>query len=153
MQETAAGRIARGALAGIGATVTMTASMIAAERAGWMSELPPARITRRALDDLPAISPAGATPRVAVAALHLGIGAGAGAAYALGCDRQPLRVVPSVIRGLAFGTLLWATAYAGVLPAIGLMPPPADDERRRPLAMLIAHWVYGATLALLHERR
>ena len=56
-------------------------------------------------------------------------------------------------RGVLFGTALWASAYVGLLPAIGLMPPPERDERRRPASMLIAHWIYGAALALLQGRR
>jgi hypothetical protein len=43
-------------------------------------------------------------------------------------------------------------AYVSLLPAIGLMPRPEHDERRRPASMLMAHRVCGAALSLLLPR-
>lgn len=143
----------RGAVAGIGATAAMTLFMLAAERSGWMSELPPTRITRATLDPLPGKPPSGRTLAATTALVHVAIGAGAGVVYAAIVDRPPWRRPPAVARGVLFGTALWASAYVGLLPAIGLMPPPERDERRRPASMLIAHWIYGAALALLQGRR
>jgi hypothetical protein len=34
-----------------------------------------------------------------------------------------------------------------VLPALGLYPSPADDNKERMAAMMVAHAVYGTTLA------
>jgi hypothetical protein len=143
--------LGRGALAGVGSTVVMTGWMLLAERAGWMSELAPTRITRRSLERLPDGPPRGEGLTAATSVLHLAVGAGAGAAYASLADHPRLQRVPRLARGLVFGTALWATAYVGVLPAIGVMPPPERDERRRPAAMLIAHWIFGVTLAMLHR--
>jgi hypothetical protein len=151
---TRAGPTSRqGALAGIGATVAMTVFMLVAERRGWMSELPPTRITRATLDPLPGEPPRGRTLAAASALLHIAVGAGAGVAYGALEDRQLWRGVPAVARGVAFGTAFWVAAYVGLLPAIGLMPRPEHDERRRPASMLMAHWVYGAALALLLRLR
>ena len=33
------------------------------------------------------------------------------------------------------------------------MPAVSDDERRRPLVMLLAHWIYGGTLGLIVSAR
>jgi hypothetical protein len=141
--------IPRGAIAGLAATFPMTALMLVAERLGWMSELPPTRIVRRTMDELPGASPSGAGLSAATAVLHLGIGAVAGGAYAALTDTPPLVRIPATMRGLLAGTILWVLAYVGALPAIGLMPAPQDDERRRPAAMLTAHLVFGGTLAWL----
>lgn len=139
----------RGAAAGATATLLMTAAMLLAQRAGWMTELAPTRITRRSLAATPAGAPSGPTLAMATAGAHLAIGAIAGAAYAL-LERMPLsRRLPGAVRGVVFGTALWATAYVGLLPALGLMPRPDRDQRRRPLAMLAAHWIHGLTLAVL----
>ena len=127
-------------------------ALLVAERAGWMSELPPTRITRRTLDEVSDGPPRGAWLHASAAALHLGVGVGAGVMYVTIVGDRPVGRIPPVIRGLAFGTVLWTMAYVGVLPAMGLMPPPPADERRRPAAMLVAHWIHGGCLAYLTER-
>jgi hypothetical protein len=127
----------------------MTVFMLIAERSGWMSELPPTRITRASLDPLPGQPPRGRALAAATAVLHLAIGAAAGVVYAAVVDRLPWPRVPTVARGVAFGTALWAGAYVGLLPVMGLMPRPERDERHRPASMLVAHWIYGAALASL----
>jgi hypothetical protein len=129
----------------------MTAFMLLAERSGWMSELPPTRITRATLDPLPGDPPRGRALAAATALLHLATGAAAGIVYAAVIDRMPWPRVPTVARGIAFGTVLWAGAYVGLLPAVGLMPRPERDERHRPASMLVAHWIYGAALASLQQ--
>ena len=41
----------------------------------------------------------------------------------------------------------WSRGH--VRQRLGLMPPISDDERHRPLVMLLAHWIYGGALGLL----
>jgi len=43
-------------------------------------------------------------------------------------------------------SLVWFVSYQGWVPALGLLPPAHRDRPGRPATMLIAHWVYGATL-------
>ncbi len=76
-------------------------------------------------------------------AAHYGFGAGAGMCYALFAGRAP------VIRagfGTLYGTLVWAFADEGVVPALGLSRGPRQLPAGVHLYSLCGHWVYGATL-------
>lgn len=138
----------RGALAGTVATVPMSALMLAAGRLGVMGEQPPEAITRSAVDTVTDEEPLPEPTADALSGvLHLGFGAVAGAAYAL----LP-QVGPPVLRGSATGLAIWATAYQGWVPALGILPPASRDRPGRPLAMVAAHVVYGSVLGLLEER-
>ncbi len=53
----------------------------------------------------------------------------------------------SLSGGTVFGLGVWSASYAGWLPHAGLMPRPLWDRPGRPTAMLLAHLVFGATLA------
>jgi NAD(P)-dependent dehydrogenase (short-subunit alcohol dehydrogenase family) len=112
--------------------------MLAEKRLGLLGEPPPRRLTRQLLG----LPPSDALDAASVAA-HFGFGATVGGAFAL---------LPSRARatggGALFGLAVWAANYAGWLPAIGLMPPPAKDRPGRPTAMALSHLVYGAVLAL-----
>ena len=106
--------MAYGAIGGVAATFLMSVCMLLAERAGWMSELPPTRITRRTLDGLGNGAASRASVNAVSVALHLGVGGGAGAAYAVLADGPRLRRIPPLVRGVTFGTALWAMAYVGL---------------------------------------
>lgn len=56
---------------------------------------------------------------------------------------------PSIGAGVVFGTAIGAVSYAGWVSALGIMPRPHNDRPGRQPSMLLAHWVYGATLAKL----
>ena len=76
-------------------------------------------------------------------AAHYGFGAGAGMCYALFGGRAP------VIRagfGTLYGTLVWALADEGIVPALGLSRGPRQLPAGVHLYSLCGHWVYGATL-------
>ena len=140
---------ARGAAAGALATVVMSAFMLAAQRAGLMSKLPPKRITEAALDATGARAATGErTLNVLSAAAHVGFGAAAGALFGLGHRSLRLPIHPA-IQGALFGTGVWTVSYMGWVPALGIMPPAHRDEPGRPEAMLVAHWIYGAALGAL----
>lgn len=140
-----------GALDGAAATVVMSGLMLGLQRAGWLGELPPRRITRFALRR----SPAGARSRGTESALgtlaHLAFGAGAGALFE-GAARRAGRA-PGPLAGAAYGTAVWLLSYAGWVPALGILPPPHRDRPGRPLGMLAAHLVFGAVLGTLAGRR
>src|SRR6186997_1914851 len=72
-----------GAMAGALSTVAMSAVMLGAKRAGVTGELPPERITRRAIDTV-SVEPLDDHTEDAIAAVaHVGFGAVAGALFAL----------------------------------------------------------------------
>ena len=141
----------RGAIAGSVATLAMSAFMLAAQRAGAMSKLPPKEITEASLDaiglhervDEPAIN-------VLTAGTHLGFGAAAGVLFAV-LHRWLRLPVHAVVQAVVFATAVWTVSYLGWVPALGIMPPAHRDEPGRPESMLIAHWIYGAVLGLITE--
>jgi hypothetical protein len=134
-------RLGLGALAGVLATVPMTAVMLGAQRLGLLGEAPPKKITEDLLDPPPG------TKLAATAVTHLGFGGMAGALF--GALRRPRSTVRAAVEGVAFGTAVWAASYAGWVPALGILPPPDEDRADRQATMLVAHWVYGATLGVL----
>jgi len=82
-------------------------------------------------------------------ALHFGIGTGSGALYAPFAHFVRL---PSLLRGMVFGLLVWAAGYLGVLPAADILPPATRHSAGRNMMMIVAHLVWGAVLALLMDR-
>jgi hypothetical protein len=145
-----AATIARGAAAGAAATIAMSGLMLAAKKAGVTGELPPEKITRKAMDGLDIPGGKDAVD-VAASVAHLGYGMATGAAFALLrgsllCDRP-------VSEGIAFAGLVWATSYFGWVPALGIMPPPTGDRPGRTITMIGAHALFGAVLGALTPRR
>jgi hypothetical protein len=149
---------AAGAVGGAGATIAMSAAMLAAGRLGLMGEYPPERVTRRGLrrSGFGPISaeqldgPLGGL-------LHIAFGAVLGAAFAEAVPRLvranrrgvPARPSPDVVlalAGLAFGSGVWLVSYWGWLPSLGILPPPDRDRLDRQASMLVAHWVFGLAL-------
>lgn len=142
---------AAGAVAGAAATIPMSVLMWQAQRAGWMGEQPPRKITDEALDaaddtlvdvDLDPPEPA----RKGLTALnHLTFGAVAGVPFAL-VHRLTPEALARVPAGAAYGIGVWASAYLGWVPALGIMPPADRDRSGRPASMIAAHLVYGSVL-------
>jgi hypothetical protein len=132
-----------GAVAGVVATLPMTGVMWAAQRLGALGRFPPSRIASAGLDAAGAEEAPRGARDAAGALLHLAFGAALGALYAWGTGRLG-RSGP--VLGAAFGTAVWAGSYGGWIPALGILPPPHRDRSGRPIAMVLAHWVYGAAL-------
>ena len=82
--------------------------------------------------------------------VHFGIGAALGVLFGLVSSRMPAR--NRVTQGVIFGLLVWLTAYKGWVPALNIMPPPEKDRKDRPIIMVLAHIVYGATLGWMIKR-
>ena len=139
-------RIARGAVAGIGATLAMSMAMAAGRRAGLLRTPPPQEITRRGLRKVGVPVSHDDAGRVAWPA-HLAYGAVMGALFATGTRALPS--TPPIVAGAAFGFGVWFASYVGMLPALGLMPAPTNDSRGRQATMVAAHFVYGAALDAL----
>jgi uncharacterized membrane protein YagU involved in acid resistance len=147
-------RIVAGTLAGLTATAPMTAAMIAMHKALPAHErypLPPRKVTMRAarlvglkkhLDEPDKTS--------AALAAHFGYGAAMGGIFAMLAPRAPGRPIP---KGIAWGLIVWATSYLGLLPATGLHEAATRHPRERNLLMILAHVIWGGSLGLLLSRR
>jgi hypothetical protein len=131
-----------GALAGIAATLAMTAAMQRMHRLLPNDEryaLPPREITDSVIGGAP--PPSDETERRAAALTnHFAFGALAGAIYAA--------LFPSrgAGPGVAYGLAVWAASYLGWIPAAGILTNATRHPLRRNLLMLAAHVVWGATL-------
>lgn len=133
-------------------TVAMSVVMLGAKRAWVTGELPPERITRRAIDAVSAEPPDDHKEDAIAAVAHLGFGAFAGALFGLVRTRTgAARGSPAIaaFTGMIYATGFWLVSYQGWVPALGMMPPASSDRRGRVVSMLAAHWVYGAALGVL----
>jgi len=140
----ATNRILLGALAGIAATCAMTATARAMHRRLPVVErypLPPREIvesslpvsTKRSLDEH--------GRQTATIAAHFGYGAATGALYPLAAPRG------SLLSGAAYGFIVWAVSYFGIMPGLRILRPAHDPPGRRNTLMIAAHLVWGSTLA------
>jgi hypothetical protein len=133
-------RTARGALAGGAATVAMSAvqfpTAVAAGR-----RPPPLEISHRLHRGF-GRRPDPPTVLLKGLALHLAFGTACGALYATFAPRR-LRELTAT----AYAGLLYAGSYRGLLPAMRLHPHSGKDDTSRQVGNLVAHLVYGVTLA------
>jgi hypothetical protein len=130
-------RVGLGALAGVGATVVMSAVFFAGQRLGTIGTLPPRLIVARLLPDL---SRRGSQALSAVA--HLGYGAVAGAGFGIARGR-------SLRSGLLYGLAVWAVSYELWVPAADVLPPAHRDQRSRAATIAAAHVIFGLALGAL----
>jgi hypothetical protein len=140
----------RGALAGVAATVPMTAVIAAGDVLGLLRTPPPEEITARVAERAGEVpdrqSPAFQAEWLAA---HTAYGAACGAVYALA---RPLLPRSDVLAGLLFGGAVWGVSYIGLLPALALYPAPDEDAPGRAATMIAAHAVYGTALAATARR-
>lgn len=135
-------RGARGALAGAGATLAMTAVQFPGSVAAGHAP-PPIEITRR-LHLARGRRPDRRRLFSRGTALHLAFGSGCGALYAIVAPRR-LRELSAT----AFAGALYVVSYRLSLPALGLHPHSRHDDTGRQAANVASHLVYGVTLAEL----
>lgn len=138
-------RLVRGAAAGFVATGAMSLAMLSGRAFGFLWTPPPKQITANVAREAGANHPKqdpGFNLGWVVA--HFSFGSSWGAAYGL---IRPQLPTSAPMAGLITGEFIWATNYAGILPAIGLYPPPQSDYKPRAILMIAAHAVYGLTLA------
>ena len=75
-------------------------------------------------------------------ASHFAFGAGNGIVFAILRRRVgPART--SIAIGVSYGLAVYTVSYAGVLPAVGILPPPPRDDRARQAALIGAHVAFG----------
>jgi hypothetical protein len=147
--------LARGSAAGALATVAMSAAMLGFQHLGRLGHRQPPRLITERLLSLAGVRWKTPRParRAAATALHFGFGAACGSLFELARATFAGRVSaphPRVrlLAGLGFGTVIWASSYAGWVPAMGAMRMPSADRPYRPTSLVIAHLIYGASLAL-----
>jgi len=132
---------------GVLATAAMSLFMLATRRLHLLGEPPPRKLSKRFLQSL-GVGPKPAATSMLTTLSHTGFGAAAALplpALLRRCRTKPGRMAA----GALYGAAVWAVMYQGVLPALNLMPRPARDRPGRPTSMLLAHLIYGATLAAL----
>jgi hypothetical protein len=126
-----------GVLAGIAATMAMTATMRRLHYVLPDDErypLPPREIVDRTV---PADDEPSARSRTLLA--HFGFGGLTGALFA---------VSPAVRgRGVAYGLAVWVMSYFGWIPAARILAPAYRHPLRRNLLMIAAHIAWGLTLS------
>jgi len=140
-------RVAGGTAGGMLGSAVMAVPILAARAAGLIGTPPPERITEGLLARWGLRLDRRTEDRLSVLS-HLGFGAAAGGLY--GRVAPPVKAVPQALAlGIGYGTAIYAVSYAGWVPALGLLPPPDRDRPARQAVMLIAHWLFGATTALV----
>jgi hypothetical protein len=80
--------------------------------------------------------------------VHYAFSTSAGVCYVMFAERMP------VLRrgfGSLYGSLVWATADEGLVPALGLSRGPTQLTPSMHAYSLVGHWVYGATLELVRQ--
>jgi putative membrane protein len=138
-------RLIQGSLAGLAATVPMTAIIAAGRAAGWLHTPPPVAITEN-VAELAGEDPSRESAEFQAAWLgaHFAYGAVCGAAYTM---LRPALPQPEPAGGLLFGGAVWGISYLGLMPALHLFPPATADLPSRQAVMIAAHAVFGLTLA------
>ena len=143
----------RGAIAGAVATLPMTATIELINRSlprGRQHELPPRQITEEVAERADVRHRTGERALDAATMInHFGFGAAAGAAY--GPVARSIGLAP-VAAGVVYGLTVWAGAYAGVLPALGLQRRPEERPGSLNATMIVGHVVWGAALGLVERR-
>jgi hypothetical protein len=139
-----------GSAAGALATLPMSGLIWGARRVGIFHRTPaPEAVATRLVQRVTGRHATTPPQRQLLTALaHLGFGSGAGAVYGTTAWLRP----PTVWSGMLFGLAVWIISYQGWIPALRLLPAPADDEHGRAATMAGAHLVYGGTLGVVSRR-
>jgi uncharacterized membrane protein YagU involved in acid resistance len=142
----------KGVLAGTAATIPMSVVMQALHR--WprreMASLPPRQITYRITKRLGLVKKLDQSNLKGLTLLnHFAYGASIGGLYALITSR--IKAHP-ILKGAAWGMIIWIISYLGWLPAAGILPPATQHTKQRNLLMIISHLVWGITTAILVDR-
>ena len=140
-----------GALSGGLATIPMTIFMFAVNKAlprTQQDALPPEKITRdvveRADVHMNKIELLSSTLTA-----HLGYGSSMGSLYSTFTRRIPF---PPLLKGAAFGILVWFSSYIGWLPAGRFSAAAPNESAPRNLLIIGAHIIWGATTGILVDQ-
>ena len=137
--------LARGALAGLAATIPMTIAMEMLWRRLPRHErypLPPREIIDRILPPRTGAVLGERGSRNATLIAHFSYGAAVGSLFPLiTASRYPLS-------GAAYGVGVWAASYQGWIPALRILKPAFRHPPRRNALMIAVHLIWGASLAI-----
>jgi uncharacterized membrane protein YagU involved in acid resistance len=86
--------------------------------------------------------------KAATVVSHFGYGAAMGMLYGLLAKKVSL---PSPVKGILFGLVVWAASYLAMLPLIGMSESGQREPGKRNLMMIAAHAVWGAAMGLVAE--
>lgn len=143
-------RVARGAIAGLIAACLMTPVIAGGRALRLLRTPPPAQITANLAER------AGVDPEEDHVAFHL-VWLAAHGGYGVACGAGYVAVRPILPRstplaGLIYGGVIWGASYFALMPALGLYPWPEDDRKSRLGVMVLAHAVFGVSLAEVERR-
>lgn len=141
-----------GAVAGLAGTTVMTGAMFLTKKVGMVpGKLEPKEIAENFEEK------AGVRDRLSEPAfeaswttLHFGYGTLSGVAYAV-AQKTVSDLKGPLLMGLPFGVLLWAFGYCLWLPVCHLYPPPTQVPKRKVMANILTHVVYGVATAMAHR--
>ncbi len=141
---------ARGALAGLAATVPMTVVIGAGRAAGHVGTPPPVEITENVAEQA-GEQPDRQSPEFQAAwlAAHAGYGAACGVIFAA---IRPVLPRSDLVAGLLFGGAVWGVSYVSLMPSLNLYPSAQDDSNQRQVVMIAAHAVFGTALASIERQ-
>lgn len=137
-----------GGLAGLIATVPMSAVMKAAQLAlpRWQQyALPPEQITNELAERTGVARHLDRSEKKGVSLFnHFVYGTGMGIAY----GGFSLLVAPSALTGVAFGLGVWGASYLGWLPALNMRAAANHEPLGRNVMMVVSHAVWGLALGV-----
>jgi hypothetical protein len=134
-------RALRGAVAGCAGTAVMSVIQFAGADVA-SRHAPPIETTKQLHKLLGARTPHGSALYTRGMLMHLAFGAAAGALYGLVAPRRYREV-----SGVGYALAVYGVSYFGVLPALSLHEHAIEDDAPRQIANLVAHLVYGTSLA------
>jgi uncharacterized membrane protein YagU involved in acid resistance len=142
--------LACGALAGLTATVPMTAVIGAGRAAGLMGTPPPIEITENVAEQA-GEDPDRQSPEFQAAWItaHAAYGAACGVVFSA---MRPVLPRSDLAAGLLFGAAVWGVSYIGLMPSLDLYPSADEDSNQRQAVMIAAHAVFGTALASLEHQ-
>jgi hypothetical protein len=148
-----AASLANSAFAGLLATIPMTITMIALH---WLfpqtrhKPLVPKEVTSSVVHktDMDEMKGEKRINALTVAS-HFGFGLAAGAPFELLANRLPGNRIG---KGMLYGLLVWFGSYMGWIPALNVLPPASRQSSQRNFVMILAHLVWGSSLALFLKR-
>jgi uncharacterized membrane protein YagU involved in acid resistance len=112
--------------------------------------LPPEKIVNALTRRIGARKRPNKEQRLGVAlASHFGYGASMGALYIP--FRRRVSLLP-ILKGAAFGLVVWVESYLGLLPALRLPPAAPREPFTRNLMMIASHLVWGTVTGVVTER-
>jgi uncharacterized membrane protein YagU involved in acid resistance len=142
--------LARGALAGLVATVPMTAVIGAGRAAGLLGTPPPIEIAENVAEQA-GENPERQSPEFQAAwlAAHMSYGPTCGVIFS---TIRPMLPRSDLVAGLLFGGAVWGVSYISLMPSLNLYPSAEDDSNQRQAVMIVAHAVFGTALASIEHQ-